>query len=135
MSPPVLVTPRLFSQLILQVCAKDTSADPATWSPRNPLAGHCAVVALLAQEYFGGVIVRLSLTGVPELAAQRVHFINRFSSGLDRDFTLTQFSSRLPSSLPREIKSREQLLGNVETAKRYHKFKARFTAAVSLQKQ
>ncbi|HXK38115.1 MAG TPA: hypothetical protein VJ579_03535 [Candidatus Paceibacterota bacterium] len=130
-----LITPRLFSQIILNICARDTSADAKTWSSHNPLSGHCAVVALLAQEYFGGIIIRLSLDSVEGYAHFRSHYINRFSSGLDRDFTASQFIARLPSNLPREIRNREQLLANEDTRKRYEKFKSRFKAAASLQKK
>jgi hypothetical protein len=135
MSAHDLITPRLFSQIIVNICARDTSADMKSWSSLNPLSGHCAVVALLAQEYFGGIIIRLSLADVEEYKHFRSHYINRFSSGLDRDFTFSQFSTRLPPNLPREVRSRDQLLANEDTRKRYEKFKSRFKAAVSLQKK
>ena len=62
--PDQEVALREYSELVESVCSKETSADPDKWTPENPLHGHCAVVAILVQENFGGEILRASLHNV-----------------------------------------------------------------------
>jgi len=81
-----------FAQVLIRICDKETSADPENWSPDNPLWGHCAVASLLAQDVFGGDLVRASLEGTP-FATMRSHYWNRFPGSLE---TSRQPHSRAP---------------------------------------
>jgi hypothetical protein len=74
-----MITQVVFSQILPKVCMRDTSADPEHWTPENRLWGHCAIVSLLAQEYFGGELLRVSLENVEELKYLRSHYINKIS--------------------------------------------------------
>ena len=110
-----------FTQLVTQACKRETSADPYGWSEENPTWGHCAVVALLAQDYFGGEILRASLAGTP-FETSGSHYRNK-----DDDFTEGQFGgSQL--DLIFEPRTREYLLSNIDTATRYNLLKAAFDA-------
>jgi len=50
------MTTEEFKKTILNICSKDTSSDPANWTKDNPTYGHCAIVSVLAQDKFGGII-------------------------------------------------------------------------------
>lgn len=108
-----------FLTAIKTAAAKDTSADPDHWTPDNPLWGHCAVAALIIQDYFGGELRRIYLTSVPHLSHLRSHYINILPDGTVCDATSEQFSTPLPADLPYEHRNRERLLANADTAARY----------------
>lgn len=132
MRPHRPVTPRRFTRIILAVCAQDTSADPDSWTKFNPLWGHCAVIALLAQDLFGGTLLRKSLENVQGLEHIRSHYLNKFPDGREWDFTYTQFAQGLPADLPVEERTREQLLANANTKQRYEILRSRYLAIMSL---
>jgi hypothetical protein len=132
MRPHRPITPRRFSRIILAVCAPDTSADPSGWTKFNPLWGHCAVIALLAQDLFGGALLRKSLECVPGLEHIRSHYLNEFPDGKQWDFTYTQFAEGLPVDLPMEERPRQQLLANPDTKQRYEILRSRYLAIMSL---
>lgn len=70
----MIITKENFSSLIKKITSKDTSADPENWTSSNPLWGHCAVVSLLAQNYFGGDLIRASLEHIPEYSYLKSHY-------------------------------------------------------------
>lgn len=70
------ITPNTFKELLPTICNRETSQDPAGWTPENPLWGHCAVVCLAAQNLFGGELLRASLTEVPGFEHMRSHYWN-----------------------------------------------------------
>lgn len=115
----------LFLKILTIVAAKDTSADPEGWTPANPLWGHCAVVSLMAQDYFGGVLVRGSLEGISKYAYLRSHFWNRLPEG-EIDFTAAQFGDLKCDDLPKEVRPREHVLCHPDTQRRYALLKSRF---------
>ncbi|HYF10247.1 MAG TPA: hypothetical protein VD967_01415 [Candidatus Paceibacterota bacterium] len=115
-----------FQELVPLICARETSADPQNWSEKNPLWGHCAVVSLLAQELFGGSLLRRSLAGIPGLEYLRSHYSNRLPNGEEIDFTLEQFEGRLPENLPTEERERERALSYPDTERRYALLKKHF---------
>lgn len=117
-----------FSKIIEKICTRDTSADPEHWSAENPMWGHCAVVSLLAQDQFGGILIRQSLEGIAGLEYLRSHYSNRFPDDLEFDFTLKQFQGKLPTNLSKEERSRERVLSYPNTQKRYKLLKDRFEA-------
>lgn len=114
-----------FSQIIKNICSKETSFDPSHWTPENPTWGHCAIVSLLAQEMFGGTLLRVSLVGT-EFEAMGSHYFNKLPDGTIMDFTEDQFNGQLPNDLPIEGRTREKLLANSDTAKRYEILKVKF---------
>lgn len=68
------------------------TCDPAAvenWKPDNPAWGQCGVTALVIQDLLGGDLV----LGQVHLNGEKVdnHYWNRFSSGIDVDFTSEQF--------------------------------------------
>lgn len=117
-----------FSKIVPKICDRDTSADSEHWSEENPMWGHCAVVSLLAQEQFGGTLLRQSLENVDELEYLRSHYSNKLPDDLEVDFTLEQFQGRLPKDLPKEERLRERVLSYPDTQKRYELLKSRFQA-------
>jgi hypothetical protein len=107
------------------VAAKDTSADPDGWTDDNPLWGHCAVVSLLAQDYFGGNLMRGSLEGNAKYVHLRSHYWNALPDE-EVDFTAEQYPDVKFSDLQKELRSRERVLSYEDTQKRYALLKKRF---------
>lgn len=112
-----------FQKLIKQSCQRETSNDPNGWSDSNPTWGHCAVVSLLAQDYFGGQILRASLGNTP-FATSSSHYRNDIY-----DFTAEQFGNTV-LNLIFEPRSREYLLSNQNTATRYILLKSMFESLI-----
>jgi hypothetical protein len=66
--------------------ARDTSELPDQWSPDRPSTGHCAVLSMIVQQYFGGQIVRgTTADGI-------VHYWN-VVDGVTVDGTRDQFAA------------------------------------------
>lgn len=122
---PFKVTPKEFQELLPFICDKKTSVDPNGWKPENPLWGHCAIVAILAKELFGGEILRASLEKT-EFTSMRSHYWNRIRNGQEIDFTAAQFGNCYPSGLEPEVRDSGKLLDNADTAKRYYALVYRF---------
>jgi hypothetical protein len=76
-------------------------------------------VALVAQDFFGGEILRASLAAVPEFAQMRSHYWNRLPDGSERDFTAPQFDGRYPPGRLPETRMRFSLLSHDGTRRRY----------------
>lgn len=113
------------TKLLPLICSRDTSFDPRRWTEENPLWGHCAVVALLVQDFLGGEILRVSLKDVPEYASVGSHFLNRLPDGSKIDLTYTQFQKTIPTNLKEETREREQILSRKDTSTRYLKIRRR----------
>ena len=120
----------IFSKIIINICRKDTSSSPDAWISKNPLFGHCAVVSLLAQDIWGGEILRASLSNT-YFANLRSHYWNLLENGLEIDFTKEQFTDNYPGNLPSEISSREHILSYPPTFQRYELLKTRFRESLS----
>ena len=99
---------RTFEDLLLISCTRRTSAAPDGWTKENPLYGHCAVVSLVAQNLYGGELLRTSLENTP-FSSMGSHYINRIE-GVNRDFTAPQFGDNYPSGLQFEPKTRDYVL-------------------------
>jgi len=108
-----------FKALLPLICDCETSRDTEHWTPENPLCGHCAVGALVAQNLFGGELLRASLAEIPEFAHMRSHYWNRLPDGTEVDFSAPQFGGRYPVGLKSEARTRSYVLSFPETAKRY----------------
>jgi len=113
-----------FQQAIILSGRKDTSATPDNWVEENPTLGHCAVISLLAQEIFGGELLRASLEGT-EFAYAKSHYWNLLPDGTEVDFSAPQFEGRRPYLIG-EVRAREYLLSNGQTKLRYEMLKEAF---------
>lgn len=117
-----------FLKTINEVANADTSVDPPGWTFDNPLWGHCAVVSLLAQEIFGGELMKGSLGNYPKYAYLRSHIWNRINSQ-DIDFTESQYRDLSCKDLAGEVRMRDSILNHANTLKRFLLLKERFLKA------
>lgn len=124
-----VLTVEQFQELLPDVCDSRTSVSPHTWVSENPLLGHGAVVALVAQDFFGGQLLRVSLEGT-SFANMRSHYFNRLSDGNIIDFTVSQFEGQYPEGLNAEERDRDHLLFHRDTENRYELFASRFDTAI-----
>ena len=106
---------KAFEDLLHRVCSKETSLSPEGWAKENPLYGHCAVVSLVAQNLYGGDLIRASLDDTP-FANMGTHYINRIG-GVNKDFTAPQFGDNYPSGLQFVPKTRDYVLYDPSTGK------------------
>lgn len=108
-------------------CNEETSACKDHWSPEDPTHGHCAVFALLVQDFFGGELLRADLTGLPRYAHMRSHYWNRLPDGIEVDFSSDQFRRGEDRKLVPEgqVRIREYVLSNPDTLSRYQMLKER----------
>lgn len=127
------LTVKKFKELLPTLCDRETSMDPDDWTPENPFLSHCAVVALLAQDVFGGVLLRASLENT-EFAHMRSHYWNALPHGVF-DFTAAQFGEHYPANLRAETRTREYVLSNPDTARRYALLAQRFSKAIALKEE
>src|SRR3989338_8280551 len=112
-------------QVISKSWTRDTTADYKGWTPDNPAWGQCAVTALTVQDFFGGELLRLDLTGHsdPKVAAGRSHYFNRIGEA-ELDISSSQFGDinrfyQFRSSQEVFVRDRSYLLGNKDTIARY----------------
>jgi len=112
-------TTERLEELLPSICDKETSQDPENWTPENPLWGHCAIISLVAQNLFGGDLLRGSLAEVPGFEHMRSHYWNRLANETIKDFTKSQFGDFYPEDLKSETRKRSYVLSYPETAKRY----------------
>lgn len=100
---------------------RDTSATPTEWSEANPSRGHCAVAALIVNDQHGGAIMRC-ITPSGES-----HYFNRLPDGSLIDVTAGQFNE-LPAYRLASERTREYLLSNDDTRRRYELLRERMAA-------
>jgi len=112
-----------FLNKVRKILSKETSVDPENWTENNPFYGHCAVITLLAQDFFGGDILRGGLKNTP-FCLMNSHYWNLFSSE-EKDFTEEQFNGHKPKLIG-EIRERRSLLSNKNTLQRYKLLKSKF---------
>lgn len=108
------ISPEEFCAVLCKICDQETSADAKSWSKKNPLHAHCAVVSLLAQDIFGGNLLRASLEEFPEFAHMSSHYWNVLPNGSEIDFTAPQFFGRRPE-LSGEPRTRSSVLYDLKT--------------------
>jgi len=111
------MTLREFQATLPRICDEKTtvfSEDVGRWTPENPLYAHCAVVALVAQDLFGGGLLRASLLPFPEFAHMGSHYWNLLPDGREIDFTTPQFFGRRPE-LVGELRTRNYVLYDPKT--------------------
>ena len=84
------------------------------WSKDNPSFGMCAITSLIVNDYFGGEIAKMY---VGEIS----HYFNLLDSKII-DLTSSQFKKQV-NYTNYTIVSREEILNNKDTLKRYHLLK------------
>lgn len=93
-----------------ETCIKTLSD---SWKNENPSLGQCAITALLVNDFFGGDIMRcMTSTGS--------HYYNIINNEII-DLTKEQFLGEIPKYEEGELRTREYLLENEDTKKRYEK--------------
>jgi len=98
---------------ITNAWCRETSSDPANWTPDNPAWGQCAVTALAVQDNCGGELLRSTVRGIS-------HYWNLLDEGKNElDLTLCQFGDGASYDAPPVVRSREYVLGFPETRMRY----------------
>lgn len=109
-----------FTQLIKNICSRETSFDPINWRHDNPLYGHCAIVSLLVQDYFSGEILRYSFKDIEQYRHLRSHYFNKLVNGEIIDLTKNQFKdTKFLNDLIFTARSRNEVLSNSSTKRRY----------------
>jgi hypothetical protein len=93
--------------------SRDTSSDPPAWSEANRAWGQCAVTALIVQDYLGGTLRRAEIGTIS-------HYWNVLPTGEELDLTRQQFpiGTEISNAASR---TRDYVLSNLETARRYRK--------------
>jgi hypothetical protein len=112
------------SATVERAWTRGTSADPVNWSAQNKAWGQCAVTALLVQDCFGGELQRGKVGTLS-------HYWNVLPSGEEVDLTRHQFADDVEISHI-ETRSRDYVLSDPETARRYRKLARAFRAHVQL---
>lgn len=125
------LTPDEFRKILPDICDHETAQNPAGWTPENPLLGHCAVVSLVAQDLFGGELLRASLVGIPGFEHILSHYWNKLADGSIEDFTKSQFGANYPTGLKAEVRTRFYVLSFPETAKRYNLLVSRLVRIIN----
>jgi hypothetical protein len=127
-----LTDPDQLQALLPTICDAETSMDPEHWSPENPLLGHCAVVSCVAQNLFGGKLLRASLAEYQEFASMGSHYLLELPDGRHADFTAPQFGDRYPAGMKLAPRERAYVLSFPETRRRYALLAFRLAAALSV---
>ncbi|MEK6969643.1 MAG: hypothetical protein AABW48_04400 [Nanoarchaeota archaeon] len=101
---------------------RDTCYYKSIWDNKQQTesAGHCRVVAVIVNDYFGGEILFSQVIGNPKYT----HYWNKLPNGTKVDFTKDQFPKNLKFTLPKII-SRKQALNNTRIKKTYPILKKR----------
>ena len=81
------------------------------WNGDNKTLGHCAIVALIINDYFGGYICKIKVNNIS-------HYFNLIDGEIV-DLTSEQFKINDISYANYVIKTREDVLMNEDTKKRY----------------
>jgi hypothetical protein len=115
-----------FKHTIRNVCDAQTSAHPDQWTDQDPFLGHCTVVSLVAQDVFGGDVLRVDLRAVPGFEKNKWHSWNRLPDGKEIDFTDPELRDRIPKSVPVEVRTRDNLFSYPTIQRRYELLKSRF---------
>lgn len=112
------MTLELLQKYLYKVYSKDTCypACKDSWNDKNPTLGHCAIVSLIVNDYFGGEIYKIK---VDEIS----HYFNLIDNNVV-DFTSNQFNKKIDYNCKIK-KDRLQILQDEDTALRYKMLKMR----------
>lgn len=109
-------------QLLKQAWTRETSSDPARWTPENPAWGQCAVTALVVHDYLGGRLLWASAR-LPD-GQEISHYFNETTQNEIIDVTRHQFPSGtiIPEGKDKKKEfatTRDYVLSYALTAQRY----------------
>ena len=99
---------------MIQIWSKEicSPAFKDNWDEYNPSLGQCAITALIVNDYFGGKIMRCMTT-------EGSHYYNLIDNEIV-DLTVEQFLGEIPDYNNSEERTRDYLLSNSDTKKRYY---------------
>lgn len=102
-----------FKKLLSECWNKDTCSPVLrnNWSEDNPSIGQCAITALIVNDYFDGKIMRC-------MSSSGSHYYNIIDDKII-DLTKEQFLGEIPLYEEGQERTREYLLSNEDTKKRY----------------
>ena len=102
-------------QLLIQTWTLETCAPGLKneWNKQNPSLGQCAITSLIINDFFGGKIMRC-------MTSSGSHYYNLINGELF-DLTVEQFLGDIPQYEEGEERTRQYLLSNEDTKKRYEK--------------
>ncbi len=106
---------------------RDTCYYKFIWDDKHQpeSAGHCRVVALIVNDYFGGKFLFSRVIGNPKsIKYNYTHYWNVLPEGKEVDFTKDQFPKNLKLTKPR-ILSRTQMIDNTKIERTYSILKKR----------
>lgn len=112
------MTLELLQKYLYKVYSKDTCypACKDSWNDKNPTLGHCAIVSLIVNDYFGGEIYKIKVDGIS-------HYFNLIDNNVV-DFTSNQFNKKIDYNCKIK-KDRLEILQDEDTALRYKMLKMR----------
>lgn len=121
--------------LIRKSASRETAVPPADlWSPENPFYGHCAVAAVLCEDFCGGTTKRGVIPKEwQERLGYKSHYWNILPDGTACDLSREQFPSDFPYDVfisgevgsEFSINVRGRILANDDTRKRYELLRER----------
>ena len=105
----------LLKELLYSSWSKDTCSPSLKdeWHVKNPSLGQCAITSLIVNDIFGGKIMRC-------MTSSGSHYYNMIENQIV-DLTVEQFKGRIPDYEKGEERTREYLLSNEDTNRRYKK--------------
>lgn len=112
------MTLELLQKYLYKVYSIDTCypACKDSWNDKNPTLGHCAIVSLIVNDYFGGEIYKIK---VDEIS----HYFNLIDNNVV-DFTSNQFNKKIDYNCKIK-KDRLEILQDEDAALRYKMLKMR----------
>ncbi|MBI4145549.1 hypothetical protein HY493_05100 [Candidatus Woesearchaeota archaeon] len=115
-----------------QAWARETSADPDSWTIENPAWGQCAVTALVVNDHLGGKLI-WAPAKLPD-GREVSHYFNELPNGVV-DLTKVQFppGTLLPPGIEKKkdkMSTREYVLSFPATQTRYLLLKQRVFAVM-----
>lgn len=125
------ITIEQFENIAPQICGRDTAYWPEKWTSDNPFKDHCAIITLLANNLFGGQIMRAKMEDGDS------HYWNRFPLNgmmVEYDFTKSQFGNAYPKLINPAVCERSYVLAPKfpKTIKRYKLLTFRLAKALSM---
>lgn len=104
-------------KILINIYSKETCYPDCKeqWNIDNKTLGHCAIVALLINDYFGGDICKIKVNGIS-------HYFNIINDKII-DFTSNQFKVEKIDYSNYVIKTRDEVLNNEDTNERYQLLK------------
>lgn len=104
-------------KILINIYSKETCYPDCKeqWNIDNKTLGHCAIVSLLINDYFGGNICKIKINGIS-------HYFNIINDKII-DFTSDQFKVDKIDYSNYVIKTRDEVLNNEDTNERYQLLK------------